>query len=266
MTKETIESQIINMLTKGPLSTIYIVGSIMSAKKVTKEAVYKALRGLLKKEQIVKSGKQVSLSNQWVIKMANTWKQAEARYIGKSHIQMLGDKSSVVYTCKTIDQLDSLWNHAILDISYTLKPKTTLLFFSPHYWFPLIRASSEQSLIRTLTSRGHTWLQLNGYTEHLDKNLRKYFPLKEIEYHADNIKEENYINIFEDYILEITLDKKASRYIAEWYENNSTCDKENIEALEQVLKIKGVYKLKISKNKNKLTKFRKLFKKYFVIK
>lgn len=264
--KENIESQIIDMLIKGPLSPVFVVRSIIKEKGVTKEAVYKSLRQLLQKEHVVKSGQKISLSNQWVIKMADKWKQAEMKYIGKSNIQMLGDKSSVVYTCKTIDQLDSLWNHAILDILYTLNPKTTLLLYSPHYWFPCLRNTSEYTLMHTIKNRGHRWLQLAGFTKMLDKDLKKYFPLDEIEYHPANVNEKTYINVLGEYFIEVTLDKKANNYINKWYDKYSVFSNESITELEKVLKIKGVYKLKISKNKNKISKFKKIFNKYYLIK
>jgi hypothetical protein len=266
MPKETIESYIVNLLIKGPTPIPVIVRSAIKEKSVTKEAVYKALRLLLRKEISVKRGKIISLSNQWVIDMAEKWRDAESRYVGKSYAQLLGDKSSVVYTCKTIDQLDSLWNHVILDISYTLKPKTTMLFYSPHYWFPMIRSTSEHSLIHTLTKRGHTWLQLSGYTKPLDVHLKKYFPLKGVEYYTKDINEKNYINVFEQYFVEVTLDKKATDYINKWYSKYTTFTTESVAELEKVLKIKGSYKLKISKNQKKVEKFRKLFSKYFLIK
>ncbi len=261
-----IETFIIDKLINGPLSTTTIVSQTMRAKCVTKEAVYKALRGLLKKEIVVKGGKRISLSNQWVIDMAEKWRQAEAQYIGKANIKLLGDRNSVVYTCKTIDQLDSLWNHTILEICYLLQSETTLLFYSPHYWFPLIRGNSEHSLIHTLTARGHTWLQLAGYKEPMDLNLRKSFPLKEIEYHAEHISEKQYINVFGDYVLEISLDKKAADHIHRWYRNNDKLSEEALHNLEKVLTIKGTYKLKVSKNPKKAEKLRKLFAKYFLIK
>lgn len=266
MAKQTIDSYIIDLLTRGPVPTANIVATVIKNKKVTKEAVYKALRILLKQEIIVKGGKSLSLSNQWVINMAEKWRSAEERYVGKANIKMLGEKSSVIYTCKTIDQLDSLWNHTILDISYTLKPEMTLLLYSPHYWFPLIRGGSEHNIIHTITKRGHRWLQLAGHTEPMDRNWRKYFPLKEIEYHAENIQEKSYFNVLGDYILEITLDKKAVDYIHRWYKTNTTISDSVIHELEKVLSIKGTYKLKISKNPAKAQKLRKLFGKYFLIK
>ncbi len=266
MNKETIESYIIDILIKSPLPRLSIVRKAMKQKSVTKEAVYKSLRLLLMREVVVKSGKNISLSNQWIINMAKKWQEAEARYIGKTNIMMLGEKSSVVYTCKTIDQIDSLWNHAILDISYTLHSKTTLLLYAPHYWFPLIRGNSEHSLIKTLSSRGHRWLQLAGGENPIDKNLIKYDSLKGLEYYASKLKENKYLNILGDYIIEVTLDKKASAFIDAWYKTHEKINEDAISALQKVLAIKGTYKIKIYKNQNKATFYKKMFSKYFLIK
>jgi hypothetical protein len=231
---------------------------------VTKEAVYKTLRNLIAREICVKRGKTISLSNQWVVDMSKKWRTVEARYIDKAKKPLLADKNSIVYTCKTLDQLDTLWNHYIIDLATILPVETPLLFYTPHYWFPAIRSSAEEQVTRAITSRGYRWMQLAGNTTTLDVELQKYFPQKEIEYHSARVNDKKNATILGDYIIEVTFDKKASEYIDEWYEKNSMFTKESIAELEKALKIKGIYKLKILRSKSKALYFRKLFAKYFV--
>ena len=266
MSKETIESFIIELLLKGPLPSTGIVRKTTLEKGVTKEAVYKALRQILEKEIIVKRGKIISLSNQWIVDSVEKWRGAESRYIGKAPTHLLSEKSSVVYTCKTLDQLDALWNHNIIELSYTLEPKGYMLLYAPHYWFPIIRNTSEHNLLRTLKSRGYELLQLGGHTTPIDKNITKYFPLKELNYYPATVAEKKYVNIIGKYVIEVSLDKKTLKYINDWYEKHTILTEENQYELSQVLKIKGVYKLKISKDPAKVALFTKLFSKYFVIK
>lgn len=262
----TAEDTIIDLLSENPLQTHELVSRVVRKNTVTKEAVYKSLRKLLKEEVIVKRGRVTSLSNQWVIDMAEKWRQAEAKYVGKPEGLRLAEKTSVVYTTKTIDELDTLWNHNIYQLVSLLPSGSHLYSSVPHYWFPSIRSKSEQRLMQTLKARGYVWHQMASNAKKLDRELKKYFPCEDIEYYAADIAEKNYINVFGEYVLEVTLDKKAAQYIEEWYETHSSFNDASICELEKVLAIRGVYKLKIAKNKTKAARYRKIFSPYFLVK
>lgn len=266
MSAQTVHSYITDALAEGSLPSKKLVENAKKKLGVTKEAVYKALRQMITEEIVVKRGKTVSLSNQWVIDMAEKWKKVEARYSGKTGGYLPAEKNSVVYTCKTLDQLDTLWNHNIYEIVATLPKGSYLLAGVPHYWFPAIRSGSEHSLVKNIKARGYHWLQLASSKKKLDIELRKYFPYKEIEYHATELPDKGYFNVFGDYVVEVTLDSKTASYINRWYDTHTKFDAESISELEKVLKIKGVFKLKISRNKSKAERYQKLFKKYFVMK
>lgn len=266
MSTQTVHNYVTDTLAEGSLPSTKLVEHAMQKLGVTKEAVYKALRQMIAEEIVVKRGKTVSLSNQWVIEMAEKWRKVETRYNGKPGAFLPAEKNSVVYTCKTLDQLDTLWNHNIYEIVATLPKGSYLLSGVPHYWFPAIRAGSEHRLMKNMKARGYHWLQLASSKKKLDLEFRKYFTYKEIEYHATELPDKSYYNAFGDYIVEVTLDSKAASYINRWYDTHTKFDPESISKLEEVLKIKGVYKLKISRNKSKSERYQKLFKKYFVMK
>lgn len=266
MATQSVHEYIIDTLTQGSLPSTKVVEGAIKKLSVTKEAVYKALRHMITEEIVVKRGKTVSLSNQWVITMAEKWNRVAVRYSGKPASYLPAEKNSIVYTCKTLDQLDTLWNHNIYELITALPAGSCILSGVPHYWFPAIREKSEHTLMKNMKKRGFHWLQLISNAKKLDVEFLRYFPYKEIEYHATDIADKNYFNVFGEYVVEVTLEKKASDYISRWYSTHAKYDAESITELEKVLRIKGVYKLKISRNKAKADRYRKLFKKYFLIK
>ncbi len=262
----TAREYIINLLGSGSIPTKALVARTMKAQSVTKEAVYKALRQMLAEEIVVKRGKSFSLSNQWVIKMSEKWRTIENRYLGKTTHTLLERHGCAVYTVKTLDQLDALWNHYIFDFVSLLPIDTPLFFYTPHYWFPAIRSTTEEEVTHSVTSKGYHWMQLAGKTTKLDVGLEKYFPQKEIEYFAANVKELHNVTVLGDYIIDVAFDKKVRTFIDAWYEKNTVFTPETISELNKALKIPGTHKLKISKNKKRAGEYRKLFAKYFVFK
>lgn len=263
---QTVSDYIIDLLAQGAVPTKALVVRAMKKKAVTKEAVYKALRHMLREEVVVKRGKSFSLSNQWILKMSEKWRSVENRYLGKTTNTLLERQGSAVYTVKTLDQLDALWNHYIFDFVSLLPVTTPLFFYTPHYWFPAIRSATEEEVTHTVTSRGYHWMQLAGKTKILDVTLEKYFPQKEIDYFAASVKEPHNVTVLGDYIIDVAFDKKVRDFIDAWYEKNTTFTPETISELQKALKIPGIHKLKISKNKKRATEYRKLFSKYFVFK
>lgn len=78
-------------------------------------------------------------------------------------------------------------------------------------------------------------------------------------------KQNYYLNIFGDFIIEVFLDKKLTHKIEDFYQNHETLTKENISEFEKLINEKYPVQMKISKNKDKAHLLRKKLSKDFYL-
>ncbi|MFA5934750.1 MAG: hypothetical protein WC827_02605 [Candidatus Paceibacterota bacterium] len=270
-TPNTIEDHIFTILQKG---TLHIVELIEIIKKerigTTKQGVYLVVKKLKKQEVVVIHNKNISLSSVWLSAMEEfiTKAQYNTKRIISSGNSFLNLKEGekLQYYFRNPILTDVFWSHTFLTLVELSLPQSPVLIYNPHEWFLLARTKNESDLFEKISKREQKLNMLVGHNTVLDKTVRKYFigtneyeilprPLFE--------KENYYINVIADFVIEVWIDKKISLEINNFYDNTQIFGDAEKEKLEKILMQKGKNRFSITHNKRKADGLRKVFKRYF---
>jgi hypothetical protein len=78
-------------------------------------------------------------------------------------------------------------------------------------------------------------------------------------------KNNYYVNVIGDFVIEVWLDKKVCKEIDDYYTKTQNLGEIERQKLEHILSQKGKNKFVVSRNKRKAEAFRSKFKKYFFL-
>jgi hypothetical protein len=267
---KTTEDYILLLLKGGPISTTNLLAKIQKSKSgLTKQGFYKTLRILIQEEVVVVRNKIVSLSHVWILKMSQFFENAKRSYsietAGEDFL-LLGDGEKVSYTFKSPEQTDMFWGHAFSVLVDTMKEDNVFLF-NPHEWFLFARYDTERVLFDGVLKRNKKLFVLSGNNTPLDVFSKKDFDGDKSQYFTLDTnpfeKQNYYVNVFGDFLIEAWLDENVSQNIDAWYKKHTAATDEAIEELKQIVVQKGRNKFSISRNARKAEKIKSLFKKYF---
>ncbi|OGI84031.1 hypothetical protein A2997_00520 [Candidatus Nomurabacteria bacterium RIFCSPLOWO2_01_FULL_36_10b] len=276
--KKKIEDIIIDILSSGPENTLILIEKIRGIRHTTtKQAVYKVLRGLRDNEVIVQRREEVMISNVWLGKISDFIETTQMHYLSSAQLShqrpdsnflSLKEKEKISYTFKTFETTDIFWAHAFNILTTVSSSLFPVGLYNPHEWFILTRPESELFIFDNMKKENKSIMILAGGTTPLDIFVKKYFDATHKRYFAcpDKLfpKRNYYVNVFDDFIIEVWLDHKISERIDNFYNTTTTFNDIEREKLLDITRAKGRNKLVISRNKAKADKLRKVFKKYFV--
>jgi hypothetical protein len=269
----TIESSIIGTLSHQSYTTVKLLGEVQKNLSCTRQGYYKILRKLKNEEVLIVRNKIVSLSYLWIQKQMDFYTAIFNQYTQSKKpsedFLLLEDTDSIVYTFKNTEITDVFWNHALSILNQKVDRNIPLCIYNPHEWFLLVRKESEKAMFHNVESIGRKLVVLIDHTTPLDMLVKKEFNFKNNHYYATPktiIKKSNYyLNVIGDYIIEVTIDKKTSRAIDEWYLKTKVYDEIAKKELSTIIQSRGKNKLQISKDKTRAETLRKTFRKFFVV-
>lgn len=278
-TKASLEYQIITHLQKQSWVIVELIEELRKTRPtLSKQAVYQILRSLKKGEIVIVASKRVSLSSIWIDRMHEFFSIAKYTYEGSTQAAIsennhserflnLEDGDSISYLFKNPNATDVFWAHA-LNIFMGIMPKDEPIYlYNPHQWFLLARTESETLLLDQASREGHPWFQYIAHKTSLDDFTKSFFKKPHLVHTQGKqyFKENYYVNIFGDFLIEVTLDPKTQQVINHFYKTYNIWDKD---AKFQITKIishmKGRNKLTISRNAKKAEKIKKMLGKYFI--
>lgn len=269
---QKIEDIIIECLVSGPQETASLLEAInVKRSGTTKQAVYKALRHLRSDEVVVQTRGEVALSSIWLKKLADFTEQARLNYSMNDQPSLdflaLKNGEKIVYWFKSFEATDIFWGHAF-DILLDNTPKSAPVFiYNPHEWFLLARPESEIFLFNRFKTINRKLFLIAGNRDALDVDAAKYFDNETTSYYASPEvlfeKSNYYVNVFNDYLIEVLLDPKVSELIDQFYKKTTSLTDAAKSELLDIIKRKGRNKLVIYRNERKAQKINNIFKKIF---
>jgi len=269
--KTRIEEYVIETLDKGAIEGPALLKQIELVKPgVTKQALYKSLRKLLKNEVVNKTGKVYSLNRTWLQKLREFSGRhiSETKAIDNMNILDFEDGDSVVYNFKNPFVLDIIWGH-LYDILYEANPRDqVMLNHHPHEWLMLSRPETEQYWLNRFRKDGKVMLFTIGGNTLLDKDFKKNWQSDNIKINIGEsygLKPNQYLSIVGDYIFEIKTDENFEKEVDTFFNKNKTVDEAAQRQINAISKKKYKSKLKLTKSKKKADAWRKKFKKDFYI-
>lgn len=270
---KSIESLIIRCLQQKELPIVELIREIAKKRDgTTKQGVYQAIAKLRESEVVVVFDKKISLNKSWVQEMTSFFSTASKSSTERPFIDTgflnLEDGDRATYRFRSPYITDRFWAHAFSVLSAVTTKTTPIFIYNPHEWFLIARHESERRLFDDLRKDGRLLLVTIGHNDTLDQIVRKEFDQELSQYAIDtefHFKEDYYLNIFGDYIIEVHLDKNVSKNISKFYTEEKVISAESTAKLQRIISQKGQNRLVVSRNKKKANELRKKLSKNFYI-
>jgi hypothetical protein len=271
---KNISEFILKSLQNGPISLVDLVEKIRNLRpKTTKQAVYSAIRSLTKDEIVVTYKGVASLSLTWLNAMTDYFDNARINFIkgeySKGNFIDLADKEKIKYYFNDPIKTDVFWSHALYLLVEKHDNGLPVYIYNPHEWFLLIKHEHEKKIFERIVQKGHRLLLTTGCDTYLDKYVRIDFNNDQLQYFAREkplfMKNNYYINIIGDFLIEVWLDQKMSDEIDLFYQKTTAWDEKNKAELMKIIQTEGRVKLTISRNRKKAMKIRNSLKRSFII-
>lgn len=273
--EKSIEEITIEFLQKGSLSTSDLIENISKERKnTTKQGVYRVLRKLNEEEKIIIHNKNVSLNLHYIKKMSNFFTIAEHFYSPKNlntnDFLNLREKEKISYNFKKVDMLDAFWTHIFYILNEIIDSKNPIYVYNPHEWFALVRKDTDEAIINSNTNKSRQILLTVSHDDHLDKELKKELRNETLQYNINTkkiFKKDNlYLSIFGDYILEAFIDEKINKEINIFFKDSQSLNNVAKGRLLDIISKNGKNKFIISRNKKRAEELKKILGKDFYIK
>lgn len=266
--KQTIEDLIIENLAKNPyMQGIDLVKQIQNIRpKTVKQAVYAALTPLVKNEVVSKIGAKYFLSRVWLNKVTTLLQNK--KQIIKDAVFELEEKESISYHFPSLLTCDTYWAH-IFDLFIEWIPANRpIVIWNPHEWFAIGRTDEESDIFKQFKIKNKFAIySIQGKTP-LDKEFRKNWTTDHVSISTGGsitYQSNYYLNIFDNIILEVFIDKKLALKIEEFYQKYEKLTPENVNEFVNLISEKYKVRMKISRNIKKASKLRKKISKDFYI-
>ncbi len=235
--------------------------------------MYQVLRKLKQEEVVVLRSKRVSLSHVWINKMADYFATAKRIYTmdekPSEDFLQLRDGDKISYTFKNPAFTDMFWGHAMSILTEVAHPKEPVYIYNPHEWFLLARKESEKEIFDLIKKNNRQLFVAVGNRDALDRLIAKEFDGKIQQYYMSEKflfpKNNYYLNVFGDFLIEVWLDQKTSQSIDRYYKNTEKYAEESGKILMDIIQGRGKNKLTISCNAKKAGRMKRMLNKYFYI-
>ncbi|MFZ2205626.1 MAG: hypothetical protein WAV23_03470 [Minisyncoccia bacterium] len=172
----------------------------------------------------------------------------------------LSEGDNISFSFNNPFHMDKLWGDLTILLSRQHKKTQPVIFYNPHPWFFIVRNKTEHEVFSVLNDEGYLVLLTCGSNTYLDKTTLEKELIKYR--HKFNIStstkfENNYnLNIYDDFIIEVTFDKNTSNEIDNFFIKNKEVNPELVKELKDIVSKNGENRLTVYKNKQKAEELR----------
>ena len=271
---KSIESLVTTELQRGPIDTALLIANIKKKRpNTTKQGVYAALRNLRKEEIVVLHNKKTSFNLLWLKQMDEFLAVTERHYVetnfGRDNFLNLKEGERIVYFFGNPAETDKFWGHALVTLAEASTAEDGPAYlYNPHEWFLIARKESERECIAFITKK-RRFLLTAGNKLPLDRVITKEFDGNHSQYHMHSqqlfAKNNYYLNIVGDFLIEVLIDEKIAAKIEVLYQNAEKLDDRVLGELNKIIGNKERSRLTISRNSKKASRLKKILGKNFYI-
>lgn len=263
---QSVEDIIIEIIATSP----YIKGPdlILATKQrrigTAKQTIYTALQNLITNEIVSKVDNAYFISRIWLNKMNTLFKTTR----DTDAVLELKEGDFITYSFPSLLSCDIYWAH-ILNLLLDGFPKNSPVFiWNPHEWFIIGRRSVEVEFLNKFNRQNIHAFFVTRETSQLDKEFKNHWNRDYLSIHTDNkisLKDNYYITIFGDLIIEVFITEAFARKIEGFYQKHQKVTNTVIKDFERIVAEKQRVRMKISKNSKKAFILRKKLSKGFHI-
>lgn len=262
-----VRESIIAELKDGVRRKSQVIDNVMERERVTMQAVYKELRKLVADEIVIDKQKKLSLTLTYIEHENKKWRRIKEHYTNQASLDdllQLAKGKSQTFTFTNIVDLDLFWTQSFVMLERILPSDIPRYSIVPHDWFTYARPSTDavwtgnrDALRRmVITHPAEVDFEIarqrraEGYQFTGGEN-----PLK--------LSEREYITLVSDWVFEVEFDKAVAKELNEYIRSLKKVSEVNPAKMDELMKMKGTFKLKLSNNPKKATEYSNKVKKYF---
>lgn len=268
--RENVEESIISLLRKKNSGGKKIRADLEKMGiLVSSQSVYKALKKLIGEEVVLKNGTIYGLNYVWLKRL----NQFSSPSKGKSKEFLLFKPGDLLegeqdtYYFNNLNRAGAFWMHIHQILLDDLKPNQTVVLYSTNEWTSIIRKSADSEWAKTAIENSNLTLFAIGQDNLQNRDYKSKHSKGNLQINVGktyNFPTGYYLNIFNDYIVELILSKEVDNKITELFKKHT--DKI---MLYQELVDAGVYnckiKLSVKRNQKKAQKlFKRISKDFYV--
>ena len=259
---ESIEDAVIRVLPQGVNTVEKIYASLKNENyDVSLRGVYKAIKKLRNQGIVLKNGKILSVSQEWIEKINRSLKSQYA-------LPSLSDGESATYNYNSLANLDLYWKHLIISLEEKYSRYPVFMYTPYNIWVNVPgRSESQIEFYKKFDQQKNYGFLVIGNTSPIDQSFKKKYQSGFFQidtWSKTTFRDSEYFTIISDYIVTTKLGKKNTTIIANYY-NKSVNRFDAIHDLENILKTSDKVKIKLERNKRKALLLRKkLFKNFYL--
>jgi hypothetical protein len=260
-----IEISLISILARsgGACKTINIVHSYQSKRKNTpKQTVYRAL-GLMKKKEIITTAKGITTINTiWIGRIKSLIDQLESNALFAEFPRKLSLSFPSLWSAAPV-----LAHYANILISQSSREQP-IIWINPHQWFYCARDWSEEQLIESIVSSGHSLLQCIIHRSSIATQLLKtkfnHSPAVRGSYIDTKPSEQNtYLAIIGEYVVTTVFSDSLNAKLDHWFKTYAQTTDENREELRSLIKENHTVKITFKHDPKTAQQYQKRVQKFF---
>ncbi len=236
---------------------------------ITRQAVYQALRVLLKEELVIKNNTFFEINRLWAYKLRSLSDSILGpASVSSSVITSMQEGDRLSYYFKDIYQSDIVWGNIADILLDNLGSEVPIVMYFPHEWFLIAREKSESQLFRRYGEVEKTLLIAIGGQTPLDTLVQKEWNGEYVHVNTGtkyNFKENYYLNIYGDYIIEVTTPLTISNALEVVYRSTKVITPVIRNEITRIVQQPHRTKFLLSKNKKRAEMLRKKTAKDFIL-
>lgn len=263
----SVRESIIKELQSGPRQKNVIIERVMDVERVTIQAVYKELRKLVVDEVVIDKQKKLSLTLTYIEHENKKWRKIKEHYTNQVSIDdllQLAKGKSQIFTFTNIIDLDLFWTQTFVLLERILPSEVPRYSIIPHDWFTYARPSTDEVWTGNKDALRRMVITHPAPADYEIARLRRKEgceftggenPLK--------LTEAEYVTLVSDWVFEVEFDKKVAKGLNEYIWSLKKVDEVDPVKMDELIKMKGTFKLKLSNNPKKAIEYSNKVKKYF---
>ncbi len=266
---ENIKNTIIELLSSKEEESTNLVDNARKETLSTKQGVYKAIRELLKAEQVVKHGSKLAINLAWIKKLKDFAQNIEVSYIPKDNglLQIPKDKNSLSLSFNSTAELDIYWGHLFILLTEKLKGEP-IFFFNQHEWFIYDRPHSEENLFEIIKKENKQLFMTIGKQTSFARDFKLKYQNDNIQIAIDedfSVPITDYLFIVGNYLITTRYDEEFSNKIDIFFKTKEKFSHSEELEFREIIKQNQKSKVIILENKTKAEEWKKRLSKNFVI-
>lgn len=268
--KKSIEDILAEILAKNPYSTGPQLVALVQKKRqnTTKQAVYTALKSLLKSEVAAKVGHTYFLSRVWLQKLDQLFQTQREKELVRDAIFDLKDGESISYNFPNLLTCDTYWAHVFTLLVEWIPVHCPIFVWMPHQWFVIGRKEVETNIFKQLETRQKHILFTVGGTTPLDVQFKREWQGSLVSTNLTNhskLSRTYHVHIFDDFLIEVFITPEISSEIDIFYATRAQLISDDIAYFETLISKKSAVRMKISRRQKRSTLLQKQLARNFYI-